>query len=448
MAIPQRFHTFTRASALIAAGALALLGLAVVESAAPARAADPTVVVYDTIPSPLPASLTSLGYQATRTAEWGVEVGLAGSDRQVASVTAAFSSYACETGAWNAPDCLTTDGASWTHPVTVNLYQVGDGVTPGALIASTTATVTAPYRPSADTVNCTGAQAGYWYDGATCRANQAFTWTFDFTSHPVVPDQLIVSVAFDTNGAGADPLSTDGPYSALNVAYITDAELAAHDTPFVGTMPDPDSTYWNTAIAGNYSDGGVGGAGTLRADSTWDGYTMGLEVATVDAPGASDPAPAPPTLPTTETAPPAPSATGANGDPIVAPTIEDTASNPPAPGDSIDVAYADGTFEPYEWVQFVFYSAPAYSTALQANAAGGLTGSVPVPSAVPAGNHTLVATGASSGVVVTTAVTVAATLAATGVDPAQLWTAGTIGLAALLLGLVVAIVARRRTARD
>jgi len=444
VAIPQKIHMLTRASALISAGALALFGLAAVESATPAHAADPTVVVYDTIPSPLPASLTSLGYQATKTAEWGVQVGLAGSDRQVASVTAALSTYACETGQWNSADCLSTPGDTWTHPITVNLYQVGDGSTPGALIASSTETVAVPYRASADTVHCTGSETGYWYDGSTCRANQAFTWTFDFAGHPVVPDQLIVSVAFDTNGAGAAPLSADGPYSSLNVSYITDAELGTPNTPFVGTIPTPDTTYWNTSLASNYSDGGTAGVGVLRADTDWTGYTMGLEIATVDGPSASDPAPAPPTLPTTETAPPAASATGADGDPLAPPTVE----SPVSTGGSVDVVYADGTFEPYEWVQFVFYSAPAYSTALQANAAGGLTGSVPVPSAVPAGGHTLVATGTTSGVIATAALTVAATLAATGVDTAQLWTAGTIGLAALLLGLVVMIAARRRTARD
>ncbi len=167
-------------------------------------------------------------------------------------------------------------------------------------------------------------------------------------------------------------------------------------------------------------------------------------------PALGDPAPPVPTLPTTDQPEPTSSTTNAAGDPLE-PAVVDTPATPPTPGDSIEVTYPDGTFTPFEWVQFVFYSVPQYATQVQANAAGGLSASVPIPAGLPAGNHTLAATGTVSGVVSTAAVVVAAdpALAATGVDTLQTWTLGTIGAGAVALGLaaMIAVALRRRSTR-
>ena len=169
-------------------------------------------------------------------------------------------------------------------------------------------------------------------------------------------------------------------------------------------------------------------------------------------PVPGSPPPPAPSLPTDpDTPPPAPSATGWNGDPVVPPSVS---AAPVEPGASIPVSFAAGTFQPFEWVQFVFYSTPSYAASLQADATGALTGSVPVPDSVPGGSHTLAATGFTSGVVVTAAVTVAA-LAATGLDPAQGWLVGALGGALVLWGVVIMLalgarsrVSERMRARD
>ena len=165
----------------------------------------------------------------------------------------------------------------------------------------------------------------------------------------------------------------------------------------------------------------------------------------VPAPGPDEPEPAPPTLPSTDVPPPAPSDSGADGDPIVPPTLPST---PPAPGGALTVSYAPGTFLPYEWVQFVVYSVPAYAGSIQAGADGSLSGTLAVPSGVPAGAHTLAATGTSSGVIVTAGITVAAApvLAATGVDARALWATGGAAAAVVLWGAAALLgaAARRR----
>jgi hypothetical protein len=274
----------------IALGLALLLGLLVAQawSAAPARAV--AAPEYDSVPATLPPSWLSLGYEATQTAEFGDLVELGGTNRDLASITVGLVDWACETG--GGATCLTTPGATWTHPITVNVYAEGTPPTPGTLLGTVTQTVTVPYRPSADPTNC-GVGATTWYNPttATCHNGFAFTATFDFSALVLsVPDRILVTVAYNTEHYGATPMAATGPYNSLNVALAT-------TSPTVGSDVDADSMYWNTSTAGWYADGGVGGVGTLRADDGgWAGYGLVLEVATDDllstlpAPGGGTPA--------------------------------------------------------------------------------------------------------------------------------------------------------------
>src|SRR3954447_17017953 len=95
-------------AACLAAAALAL----------PAAAVAPTVV-YDNIPTPQPGNVSSLGYEATGTAEFGGQATLASTQRQNPTVTVLMSSWGCQSGSWVAGNCATTPGATFTHPITV-----------------------------------------------------------------------------------------------------------------------------------------------------------------------------------------------------------------------------------------------------------------------------------------------------------------------------------------
>jgi len=149
------------------------------------------------------------------------------------------------------------------------------------------------------------------------------------------------------------------------------------------------------------------------------------------------PPPPPPVIPPDAT-PPAP--TPGTPAPQIAP------SSQPAPGGVIDVSFPSGTFDPFEWVQFTFYSTPTYSTSLRADAFGALSGAVPVPPSVTTGSHTLAAVGTVSGTVAVAAVTI--TLPATGSEDELVLGLGAAAAMLVLWGMVLATGAalRRRSA--
>jgi len=441
--------------ALISAGALALVGLALAEQSSAEPAHAETTTVFDSIPTTLAPTYLSQPFSALQVSEFGEAVTLTrGGD--LASVSVVFVSFACETGNWSTGDCQTTPGSSDTVPITLKVYEPGPTGTVGAVLASTTLDQTIPFRPSADASgHCTGSDAGKWYDAATdsCNNGVAFTLDFPFDTQPAVPADVVIGVSLaESGGTAAD----------LNVALGYDGNGIGTT---IGTAGD---VYVDSAVnAGYYCDerSDAIATGSFHSSPAWGEaggdacVPLGIEVSLASVPGPSDPAPPAPTLPTTDVPAPQSSATNASGEPLSDPANQPQVSpaaltDPPVPGGTIPVVYPTGTFLPFEWVQFVFYSVPQYAESVQADSTGGLSASVPVPSAVAAGSHTLAATGTSSGVVVTAAVRVAAaapsaaaespSLAATGVDGAEVWTLSTIGAAALVLGAAALVGARQR----
>src|SRR4051812_16082542 len=88
--------------------------------------------IYDSIPGPLPPNVTSLGYQATQTAEFGGLIQFYGLERDLGTVTVAMSD-------WALASQFGSVDPTWNHPITLNLYNVDNsGVDPavGALIAT------------------------------------------------------------------------------------------------------------------------------------------------------------------------------------------------------------------------------------------------------------------------------------------------------------------------
>lgn len=232
--------------------------------------------IYNSIPAPLPGNVVSLGYEATSTAEFGDRVQFGGTFRKVSRVTQTMSSWGCEAGSWYAGNCTTTSGASFSHPLTLRIYNVGPGNSVGSLITSVTKTFSIPYRPSADPINCTD---GTWYNTAdsSCYNGYAVNVTFELPGVSL-PNQVIYSIAYNTThygdspiGEGAACFSSSGGcgYDSLNVGLdgITSA----------GTNPDLDDAYIATTFAPYYCDGGTDGVGVFRRDDpvgpcNWTGY--------------------------------------------------------------------------------------------------------------------------------------------------------------------------------
>lgn len=250
------------------AASLSLVGVPALPVSATVAA--PATVVYDATVTPLPPNMPSLGYQATQTAEFGDAVTLAGTERALRSATITFSTWAKHSEWPSYPD------AGWTWPVTVNVYGVdNDGSTPavGDLLGTTTSTVAVPWRPE-DTDAC---PAGKWSpmgaEGTDCYSGKAFNAEFDLSALSPVPDDVIVTVAFNTQSWGASPVGVAGPYNSLNVALrdtTSDGPVPA------GTDTDPDAVFWDTEFGAFYTDDGAGGVGTLRQDTGWSPHTPAI----------------------------------------------------------------------------------------------------------------------------------------------------------------------------
>lgn len=235
--------------------------------------------IYNTIPKPLPGNLASVGYEATSAAEFGDRVAFAGVARNATTVTVTMSSWGCQAGTWFGANCVTTRGATFSHPITLNIYGVGLGNQPGSLLASVTKTFAIPFRPSAD-ARCTAADLGKWYDSKsnTCFNGKATNITFNLAPLSLVlPNQVIFGVAYNTTHYGAAPIGQSAAcftssggcgYDSLNVA-VTDPATSLS----IGSNPAPDDAYFNTLFAPFYCDGGIGGVGVFRLDAgCWTGF--------------------------------------------------------------------------------------------------------------------------------------------------------------------------------
>ena len=240
--------------------------------------------IYDSIPTVFPGSFPSLGYEATSSDEFGDHILFAGTARSLKSVDVSLTDWACENDGTRANDeaCVSTPGSYFTHPITLNIYAVDNTSgypEPGALLGSVTQTFDIPYRPSWDSVSCTGAGetpaadvpfGGKWFDPVLgkCVHGYSFNINFDFSSlNLTLPDEVIFGVAYDTQHYGASPLGVTGPYNSLNVSL-------ADVSPTIGTDVEADTTFWDTSYGPFYCDGGTGGVDTLRRDGTcWAPYT-------------------------------------------------------------------------------------------------------------------------------------------------------------------------------
>ncbi len=224
-------------------------------------------VVYNNIPSPLPGNVPSQGFQCCQTAELGDHVALAGTARRARSATVLMSS-------WSLNSNYPTMGATgYTHPITLNIYNVNtSGPNPalGAPIATITTNFLIPWRPEADPT-CPGGTA--WRASPT-QCYNGFAFTIEFDLRPLaltLPNEFVFGVAFNTNSWGYNPIGQPGPYESLNVGTANVGGVGV--APSVGIDVEPDAAFWNTGVAGWYADGGLGGVNIFRRDTGWLGYS-------------------------------------------------------------------------------------------------------------------------------------------------------------------------------
>ena len=234
--------------------------------------------VYNNIPSPLAGNYSSEAFEARSISEFGGLVELAPGARNNPVVTVTMSSWGCQSG--GGVTCVTTPGAVFSLPITLNLYAVNTDNSVGDLLASDTQTFKIPFRPSADLVNCSG---GPWYDVAEahCYNGLAHNISWDLGGRSVtLPDKVIVTVMYNTSHHGYQPFGEHTfcypgcAYDSLNVALMTGA-------PSVGSDPLSDAAYLSSTWSGAYGDGGAGGLGVFRFDpSGWTPYQPAIQIDT------------------------------------------------------------------------------------------------------------------------------------------------------------------------
>ncbi len=239
-------------------------------------------VAYNAIPSPTPANVASLGYEATSTSEFGGLVQLAANTGKDPVVSVLMSSWGCESG--SGVTCSTTPGATFSHPLTLNVYARGLLDAPGKLLATQTKTFDIPYRPSADPACATG---GWRPDSsAPCVSGKATLVTFDALSVPI-PDEVILTVAYNTTHYGAAPIGASAScFTADGGCGYDSLNVGARGATTIGAQPRPDDAYLNSTWAGAYCPGGTGGTGALRLDGgCWTDYQPNFMVQTTDPSG-------------------------------------------------------------------------------------------------------------------------------------------------------------------
>lgn len=250
---------------------------------------EPTQVIYDSTVTPLPQHLPSEAFESTSTSEFGDEVTFAGTSRALQQATVTLVSWACEFGFYKDGNCVTNPGATFSVPITFNIYNVGSNDAVGALLATRTQTFDIPYQPSRDVGTCDAAPDYGFFNTKTgsCTNGIDANITFDFGSMAVtLPDSVIYGISFNTTSFGPKPLGTETacfsvdtgcPYDSLNVAVSPEV--------VVGSQAYPGKAFLDSTWTGAYCDSGTAGTGSFRLDSPgdapedacWTGYVPAVQ---------------------------------------------------------------------------------------------------------------------------------------------------------------------------
>jgi len=216
-------------------------------------------LVYSNIPadtSGLPVAL----FESYAISEFGGEVQLGGSGRAKPVVSILMASYACQHG--HGAGCRTSPGASFSWPLTLELYGAGPEGTRDPLLARVTHRFRIPYRPSSRA----GCPDEGWTQGFGARCEFALMHLVSFSFPKLtLPSRVILGLAFETQDYGTEPVGKPGPYDQLGVAIAADYVChrrgrkpacraggyvnAATAPPAVGSDPLPDQVFINTNYA-------------------------------------------------------------------------------------------------------------------------------------------------------------------------------------------------------
>lgn len=217
-------------SALIPAVSSQPSGLQVILTSTPRN----SQIVYNTIPSVLPLSHSSVPIQGSQTLAFGDQVTLGAGNRRLESIDAVFVTQA-KAADWQSYSQATSRG--YFHPFTVFIYGQASGGEL-TLLDQKTQNVLVPWCPT--TLDDGSA---YPHNGVS------FPIRFNFAGDKTLPETIAVMVAYNTQSGGFNPIGQSGPYNLLNVALQPSA-------PTVGTDHSPTNLlrYTTRLVSTNYGN--------------------------------------------------------------------------------------------------------------------------------------------------------------------------------------------------
>jgi hypothetical protein len=259
-----------------------------------AAASAASTVTYNAAVDPLPGNLPSVGAEAYAFSEFGDEVTLAsGTARKLNTVQVTMSSWGCQQGNWVNKDCVTSPHATFSVPITMNIYNAtstAPGITPvlaGSRIATVTKTFAIPYRPTANLQHCNGPDLGKWWQKAsnTCFNGKAANISFNFKSLGLtLPSTVVIGISYDTSHYGYSPIGESPACFSTEAGCAYDSlNIALGPAVTVGSKPYPDTVFQNAAFGSEYCDA-TPLTGVFNLDSPtsacWSGYVPALQIKT------------------------------------------------------------------------------------------------------------------------------------------------------------------------
>jgi len=265
------------------------------------RSVDAGTVVYDSIvvnsKGNTSSYIASLGYECCSTDEFGDSLVLTQGGGRLKTIQVVLDSWGCQSGdGYGATSCTTTPGSKFAWPITVNVYSLTGYPSGypqvGLLLDSQTQTFNIPYRPSSNR-KCNNIALGAFIGQVDkeCDYGIADVVTFNMSLPKVyLPNQVIVTVAYNTSDSGYSPVGHQGPYpngcyqpncpyDSLNVSAWGNG--GSDDN--IGQAADPNGVMVNFTNPGFYcaNNPNTPPGGTLVDDTPcWTGYHPEIKVTT------------------------------------------------------------------------------------------------------------------------------------------------------------------------
>ena len=196
-------------------------------------------VIYSNIPATTAGNYPSQPYQAQQTSEFGNLLHLGAGSRDLSKVSILMSTWAIGS---TYPALFAANSNGWTHNFTLNLYNVGAGNSVGSLLSTTTQNSLIAWRPEHD-AQCGNNTAWYSANDNACYNGMATRLDFNFASGTVIlPNDVIVGLAFNTQSYGASPMGASGPYNSLNWAVGPSATTVGSqdaDVAYIDRLQSP-----------------------------------------------------------------------------------------------------------------------------------------------------------------------------------------------------------------